>query len=108
MGLRYSNYKANQDKILKEEDRQGKLTKRGIAREHLRGHPQTQDKAWELAIDWERDLPAEKDISHQRTRHQRTDSDSEEYDSDNSRDRNSDNDEASSEHSNTEISMVTR
>jgi len=102
MGLRHTNYKAKQDKMLKEEDRQGKLAKEGIARENLRGHPQSEEKAWALALDWERDLPAEKDIFHKRTRNQRTDSDSEEYDSDNSRDQNSDNDEASSENSDTD------
>jgi hypothetical protein len=101
-GLKNSSYKTQREQMLAEEDRQGKLVKLGKAREELRGHPQTQDKAWELALVWERDLPAEKDISHKRTRHQRTDSDSEEYDSDSSRDRNSDNDEASSEHSNTD------
>jgi hypothetical protein len=49
--------------MLAEEDRQGKLVKEGIARENLRGHPQSEEKAWARALDWERDLPPRKEGS---------------------------------------------
>ena len=62
-GLKNSSYKAQREQMLAEEDRQGRLVKQGKPREDLRGHPQSEAKAWELALDWERDLPPKKEGS---------------------------------------------
>ena len=99
-GLRPSKYKDKQDEMLEEEDRQGKLVRGGFAREYLRGHPQNEDKAWALALDWERDLPTKKDISHKRTSSENSDTDdNEECSREESQDDNSDSEETSSEDS---------
>jgi hypothetical protein len=44
-GLKNSSYTSQKEQMTKEEDFQGKLVKEGIARENLRGHPQTEAKA---------------------------------------------------------------
>ena len=62
-GLKNSCYNTQREKMLAEEDRQGKLVKEGMARENLRGHPQSEEKAWAKALDWERDLPPKKEGS---------------------------------------------
>ena len=68
-GLKNSSYKTQREQMLAEENRQGKLVKQGKPREDLRGHPQSEEKAWELALDWERDLPPKKEGSKPNKKH---------------------------------------
>ena len=62
-GLENSCYSAQREQMLKEEDRQGELVKEGMARENLRGHPQSEEKAWAKALNWEKNLPPKKEGS---------------------------------------------
>ena len=59
-GLKNSCYSTQRAQMLEEEERQGELVKEGMARENLRGHPQSQEKAWAKALSWERNLPPKK------------------------------------------------